>query len=116
MNTELTPRIDYFSAADGYRISVRVWDIARPVARVVCLHGIISHAGWYSQSCRKLAEAGYEVHFMDRRGSGLNAAARGDVDHYETWLQDTEIYLGQLTATLPRILLGISWGGKLALD
>jgi alpha-beta hydrolase superfamily lysophospholipase len=114
VKTELTPRIDHFSAADGYRIFVRVWDTAKPVARVVCLHGIISHAGWYSKSCQKLAEAGYEVHFMDRRGAGLNVAARGDVDRYETWLQDTEIYLGQLTATVPRILLGISWGGKLA--
>lgn len=93
---------------------MRVWDVARPAARVVCLHGIMSHSGWYWQSCRKLAEAGYEVHFMDRRGSGLNAAARGDVDGYKTWLQDTEIYLDQLTATLPRMLMGISWGGKLA--
>jgi acylglycerol lipase len=108
------PRIDHFASADGYRCAVRVWEAAQPVARIVCLHGIISHAGWYSLSCRHLARAGFEVHFLDRRGSGLNAATRGDVDAYQTWLADVEDYLASLPGQLPRILLGISWGGKLA--
>jgi alpha-beta hydrolase superfamily lysophospholipase len=80
----------------------------------VFLHGIISHGGWYEASCRSLASAGLEVHFLERRGSGLNAAARGDVDRYTTWLADVESYLERLTPPLPVFLLGISWGGKLA--
>jgi alpha-beta hydrolase superfamily lysophospholipase len=55
-----------------------------------------------------------EIHFLDRRGSGLNAADRGDVDGMWTWLDDVEGYLDGLPVGLPRILLGISWGGKLA--
>ena len=51
---------------------------------------------------------------MDRRGSGLNFRDRGDVDRYRTWLTDIESYLESLTPSLPVVLCGISWGGKLA--
>lgn len=108
------PRIAFFTSADGYTCSARVWDVPEPAASLVFLHGIISHGGWYPQSCRYLARAGFEVHFLDRRGSGLNAAARGEVDAFQTWLGDVEGYLEQLPTGPPRILLGISWGGKLA--
>jgi alpha-beta hydrolase superfamily lysophospholipase len=59
-----------------------------------------------------LAQAGCEVHFLDRRGSGLNLAARGDVPDYRTWLTDVEAYLDALPKDAPKLLLGISWGGK----
>ena len=48
--------------------------------RVVLLHGITSHGGWYYSQLPPSARWGFEVHFLDRRGSGLNAEARGDVD------------------------------------
>jgi acylglycerol lipase len=108
------PRIDYYAAGDGYRCAVRVWEADQPIGRVVWVHGIISHGGWYLGSCRHLAQAGLEVHFLDRRGSGLNAGRRGDVDQFETWLGDVEEYLERLPSDLPTILVGISWGGKLA--
>jgi alpha-beta hydrolase superfamily lysophospholipase len=108
------PRIAEFACPDGYCAAVRVWEAREPRARLVLLHGIVSHGGWYAASCRALAEAGWEVHFLDRRGSGLNAERRGDVDRYETWLNDVESYLAGLPDSLPRLLLGISWGGKLA--
>ena len=108
-------KIARLPAADGYPLHARVWNaVGAPRGRVVCLHGIISHGGWYRESCAHLAEAGLEVHFLDRRGSGLNDRARGDVDRFETWLDDVENYLDRLSGPLPRILLGISWGGKLA--
>ena len=107
------PRLAAFRAADGYRLWARVWDAPAPVARVVCLHGIISHSGWYLRSCQYLAQQGFEVHFLDRRGSGLNCEDRGDVAGFETWLDDVENYLDALGGRLPRLLVGISWGGKL---
>ena len=106
-------RIAYFTLPDGYRAAARIWDVAQPAARVVFVHGITSHGGWYLNSCRHLACAGFEVHFLDRRGSGLNAAARGDVDNCDTWLTDLASYLEGLPADVPRLLMGISWGGKL---
>ena len=108
------PRIEYVTAADGYRFAVRVWEAQRPVARMIWLHGIISHGGWYLGSCSHLARSGLEVHFLDRRGSGLNPAARGHADWHETWMTDVEGYLERVPPDLPTILMGISWGGKLA--
>ncbi len=111
---ELAPQIQHVAAADGYRYAVRIWPAAQPRVRVVFIHGIISHGGWYHPSAKRLAQAGCEVHFLDRRGSGLNLAARGDTPAHETWLTDVESYVERLPVDLPRVLLGISWGGKLA--
>jgi alpha-beta hydrolase superfamily lysophospholipase len=124
-----TPAIEPYRAADGRPLAVRVWRPDGPrVATVVFLHGITSHGGWYSRSCAHLAAAGCEVHFLDRRGSGLNHRERGDVDQWQTWVDDVAVYLkrcqvsgvrGQIplspdTRHLKPILCGISWGGKLA--
>ena len=116
--TAIQPRIATFLASDGYRFYVRRWDTAsRPHARVVFLHGIRSHGGWYLSSCSELAGAGYDVHFLDRRGSGLNSAYRGHTPSFRRLLDDVAEYLQELRrerAWLPTVLAGISWGGKLA--
>jgi acylglycerol lipase len=110
-----TPRIAAATGKDGYRFFVRVWEPPRPWGRVFLLHGIISHSGWYEPTCRMLAAAGLEVHFLDRRGSGLNAAQRGDVDTFQTWISDVADYVERASSDgLPAVLAGISWGGKLA--
>ena len=75
------PAVETQVASDGYRIHVAVWPVAEGTtvrARVVVIHGIQSHGGWYDDSCRRLAEAGFVVSFLDRRGSGLNEEGRGD--------------------------------------
>ncbi len=113
--SSLLPRIDFYTARDGRRLAVRVWNgIEPPRARVVMLHGITSHGGWYNRGCRHLHKCGFEVHFLDRRGSGLNVEARGDVDRHQTWLDDVTTYLEQVANGRPVVLCGISWGGKLA--
>ncbi len=81
---------------------------------MIYLHGIVSHSGWYESSCSHLASNGFQVHFLDRRGSGLNTEDRGDVDDWQTWISDVRLYLEQLPDNRPRIILGISWGGILA--
>jgi alpha-beta hydrolase superfamily lysophospholipase len=107
------PRIVGHMAADGYRLAARVWDADEPPARIVLIHGIVSHGGWYERCCRHLAQAGFEVHALDRRGSGLNMSARGDVTDRSVWLQDVVDYLTSLPSSPATILLGVSWGGKL---
>jgi len=122
----LPPKIDFYSGCDGRRLAARRWNAAdRPLARVVFLHGVTSHGGWYDQSSEYLAAAGYDVSFLDRRGSGLNGEQMGDVDSWHQWIDDVAAYLRVHSATdatdscqdstkLPTILCGISWGGKLA--
>jgi alpha-beta hydrolase superfamily lysophospholipase len=109
------PRIEFYEAADGRRLAVRVWNAAEaPRARMVFLHGVTSHGGWYTRSCHHLSRGGFEVHFLDRRGSGLNYERPGDVDRWQTWIDDVAVYLKQMGGGQPVVLCGISWGGKLA--
>lgn len=108
------PEIISHPASDGYPMAVRVWKPLHAIGRVIVVHGIVSHGGWYLRSCRYLADRNLEVHALDRRGSGLNFRQRGDVANVNRWLEDVEEYINSLSPRLPTVLLGISWGGKLA--
>jgi len=109
-----TASIRFYTVRDGKRLASRVWDPGNAKSDIILLHGIVSHGGWYLPSCQYLADHGHAVHFLERRGSGLNSDDPGDVDDWTTWLNDISDYLKQLPADRPRILLGISWGGILA--
>jgi alpha-beta hydrolase superfamily lysophospholipase len=112
---QLSPKIDFYTAACGRRLALRSWEAnPTPKAQLVFLHGITSHGGWYTRSCEHLARAGFDVHFLDRRGSGLNIDQPGDVDRWSTWIDDVAAYLESLHGGPPIVLCGISWGGKLA--
>jgi acylglycerol lipase len=63
-----------YTVSDGYPCHYRDYPAnGTPRGRVVFVHGIQSHAGWYEHSCQRLSEAGFAVSFLDRRGSGENA-------------------------------------------
>lgn len=115
--------VEEFRAGDGYRWRYRRYPAqAGPRAELVFIHGIQSHAGWYEGSCTRLAQAGLNVSFLDRRGSGMNQEARGDCPSFRRLLDDIAEYLtalprtppGDASARLPLFLGAISWGGKLA--
>ncbi len=112
------PEIRQFRASDGYSIHMAVWRASGPLrGRVVVLHGVQSHGGWYHNLGRVVAEAGYEAHFPDRRGSGANTIERGHASSHRRLVDDVAEYLGHLRDTSPGApiaLGGISWGGKLA--
>lgn len=116
------PAVKVFTTSDGYQHHYRHWQPAtRPQSFVVALHGIQSHSGWYEHSSRTLCEAGHEVLFVDRRGSGLNEKERGHVRHHERLINDVAQLLREVrehrnetVPTAPVVLLGLSWGGKLA--
>ena len=117
------PRIASFTTSDGYVHHYRHWvpSIERPRALIVALHGIQSHSGWYWHSSEKLCEAGYELLFVDRRGSGMNDDQRGHARHEERLINDVVQVLNEVrqrrnatAPTVPVVLLGLSWGGKLA--
>jgi len=107
------PTLQAFTASDGY-----AWRYRHIAARgqnrgtVVGLHGIQSHGGWYLDSCQRMASPGYEVYFLERRGCGLNDRDRGDAPSFRRLLDDIAEFLAPLTR--PRFLMGVSWGGKLA--
>lgn len=84
---------------------------------VVAVHGIQSHSGWYKDSSIAMARSGWDVYFADRRGSGLNGRSRGHADHGMRLLNDLKLLIDlamQEHPNQPVVLLGLSWGGKLA--
>jgi len=116
------PSIQQLVTSDGYQHHFRHWQPAdRPFGYVVALHGIQSHSGWYEYSSGRLCDAGYEVLFVDRRGSGLNEAQRGHARHEDRLINDVLQFLAEVrerrnevAPTVPVVMLGLSWGGKLA--
>jgi acylglycerol lipase len=115
----IEPRSHMHNASDGYPIHITTWPPAGPIrGRVVVLHGVQSHGGWYHGLGRRLAEAGYEAHFPDRRGSGANPIDRGHTPSSRRLFDDLAEQLAalrKLNPPAPIALAGISWGGKLAL-
>ena len=92
------PEIKHFTVSDGYRLHYRHWEVsgAKPRGYIVSLHGIQSHSGWYAYSSSMLREAGYDVRFLDRRGSGLNEKHRGHAPHYERLINDVVQFLADV--------------------
>ncbi len=114
----MQPEDRSYKTADGTDLPMRVWRPETPRAAVIYLHGIQSHGGWYEASSQRLAEAGAAVYQLERRGSGRDLGhARGHVSRAEVWLDDVEAAadLACRETGRPGVhLLGVSWGGKLA--
>lgn len=101
----------------------RLWAVGQPRALIAVLHGLGDHGGRYAALASGLADAGYTVAAIDLPGHGEARGHRGDM---RSWVTVRDHALRALwTATLawpgdldkvPRILLGHSMGGVLALD
>ncbi len=101
---------------DGYSAYGRYWTPAAPRGAVLYHHGIQSHCGWYETSAATLADAGYAVLQVDRRGSGRNQKDRGHADSAKQLLDDSLAARDELLRRAGRDayhLVGVSWGGKL---
>ena len=114
----MRPEETTYRSSDGSPLPMRVWRPEKPRAAILYLHGIQSHSGWYEASCRRIAQAGVAVYQIERRGSGTDSLhERGHVDRAETWLADVALAAERArdeTGVASVHLLGVSWGGKLA--
>lgn len=109
-----TPTLDSFRTSDGYRCHYRFFKAEAPKGTLVFIHGIQSHGGWYPRSCSEIAAMGYDVYFLDRRGSGLNAEQRGDAPSFRRLLDDVKEFIDHVPKRGGKTFLAaISWGGKL---
>ena len=114
-----SPDLWTWTASDGYPILVASWSPQdAPRGRVVLIHGVQSHQGWYQGLGRRLAEAGFETHCADRRGSGGNTRERGHTPSAVRLVDDITELLESFDIRAPNVptaVVGISWGGKLAI-
>lgn len=104
--------------SDHYDAFARLWMPPSPRGGVLYLHGIQSHGLWFEASARRLAEAGLAVLLPDRRGSGRNQVDRGHTASARLLFRDASDHLDELhvrTGFSQFHVVGVSWGGKLAL-
>ncbi len=110
-----TTRLRY---SDGYEAHARLWLPSEPRGAVLYLHGIQSHGLWFEGSAGRIAEAGFAVLLPDRRGSGLNQVDRGHAPSARRLIEDAAEgldELGRRTGLQRFDVVGVSWGGKLAM-
>ncbi len=105
-------------AADGYKLRYRRYrPPGEPKGAILCIHGIQSHAGWYEESSRFLAQQGFDLFFPDRRGSGMNSEDRGYCTGPSQLIDDIQRLASHVRSEVPGkplFIVAISWGGKLA--
>ncbi len=102
---------------DGYPAYARFWPVENPRGAVLYHHGIQSHAGWYEASARRLQGAGFATLQVDRRGCGRNDRDRGHAESAEQLIADAHAARDELlrcTGLTGYHVVGVSWGGKLA--
>jgi acylglycerol lipase len=109
-----------YSGSDGSALGYISYERPGATTALICLHGIESHSGWFAKAATLLHARGYAVYCLDRRGSGINRENRGfvsgHVDSYKTLIADIRSFVQLLRKRYDSVfLLGMSWGGKLAL-
>lgn len=97
---------------------VRTWQPAgTPWASVLIVHGLGEHSGRYDRTGSLLAETGLHVRSFDLIGFGASAGRRAHTEDWSLLLDQIEDHLAELgRMDLPRVLLGHSMGGLLALE
>ena len=102
---------------DGVELAVFPFLREGNTQAAVYLHGIESHAGWFSEFAQGLAESGIDIYCLDRRGAGHSSGDVGHLDKHETALADIQALRKTLIEKYDRLdLIALSWGARLALS
>jgi alpha-beta hydrolase superfamily lysophospholipase len=106
-----------YQGAGGTTLRYRVIRASPERHVLLYLHGIESHGAWFLRAARGLAARGCTTWLLDRRGSGLNRDGHddhdGDAESAEVLLEDVRRFRAH-AGLASVVLVGLSWGGKLA--
>lgn len=115
MSTATSDEVVSYAGSGGRVLRYRVVRAPRERHALLYLHGIESHGGWFLAAARGLAERGCTTYLLDRRGSGLNREGPvGDAASAGELLEDVRAFRAA-AGLRSLVLVGLSWGGKLAL-
>ncbi|OGP86966.1 MAG: lipase [Deltaproteobacteria bacterium RBG_19FT_COMBO_43_11] len=88
--------------------------VDNPKAAVIIVHGLCEHAGRYDYVVSRLNDFGYSVYRFDNRGHGLSDGARGHIEDYNIFINDTDKIVEVAKSEqsgIPLFTLGHSMGG-----
>jgi alpha-beta hydrolase superfamily lysophospholipase len=103
-----------FQTKDGLQLFCTHWEIANPKAVIALVHGLGEHSGRYNHWAKMFNQEGYAVVGLDLRGHGQSGGKRGFVPHYDSFLDDIDVFLSEIKKMYPIskiVLYGHSLGG-----
>lgn len=105
------------TAPDGTLLVYDVYEATAPRAAVLALHGWSDHAGRWQEMGERLRDAGYSAYALELRGHGRSGGRRGHLSRFSQLLGDLQAFrrVVRLRTERPQVLLGISFGGLVAL-
>lgn len=105
------------TAPDGTQLTYDAYEAPAPRAAALLLHGWSDHAGRWRDAGERLRDAGYSTYALDFRGHGRSAGRRGHLSRFSQLLGDLQAFrrVVRLRTERPQVLLGISFGGLVAL-
>lgn len=119
MSVRLGQNHGYLAGVGGIRLHYRTWEVARPRAALLVVHGLAEHGGRYGRFAERMAGHGYATFAPDLRGHGRSEGRRGHVPSFDLYLQDLDRFRREVTGLVdpgcPLVLLGHSLGGLIAL-
>lgn len=102
----------------GAHLRVHRWSPAEGEvkAQLLIVHGYAEHAERYRELAHVLATHAIETTAPDLRGHGHSDGPRGHVDEFDDYSKDVQSALATLNDRSPKLILGHSNGGLIALD
>ncbi|HYT71806.1 MAG TPA: alpha/beta hydrolase [Gemmatimonadales bacterium] len=105
------------TAPDGTQLVYDAYEPRAPRAAVLVLHGWSDHAGRWREVGERLRDAGLAAYLLDQRGHARSGGRRGYLSRFSQLLGDLQAFrrVARRRADRPQLLLGISFGGLVAL-
>jgi alpha-beta hydrolase superfamily lysophospholipase len=105
------------TAPDGTQLVYDAYEAPAPRAAVLMLHGWFDHAGRWREVGERLRAAGLSAYVLDLRGHGRSGGRRGHLSRFSQLLGDLQAFrrVARLKGDRPQVLVGLSFGGLVAL-
>jgi len=81
------------NSPDGTRLAYRAWPATDPRITFAVVHGLGEHSGRYERFARGMAPFGMTTYAVDLRGHGKSDGARGHLDSWSQWVDDTGAFV-----------------------
>jgi alpha-beta hydrolase superfamily lysophospholipase len=107
----------FFAGSGGMQLYEQSWHPqGESRAALVVVHGLRDHSSRYAGLAARLVEQGDAVYAFDLRGHGQSAGMRVDIESFDDYLDDLDIFLERVHAREPKnpvFVLGYSMGGAI---